>query len=112
MRDNYIQHDPLDTAQFPNATFAPTAVSGMPWPLPASGSAKFALAGDFTVRGTTKPVTWAVTATFTPNKVTGSATTPFTFSEFGMQAPHTMIALSVQDNGAWTMQFTATRASA
>ena len=112
MRDNYIQRDPLDTAQYPTATFAPTAVTGMPWPLPVSGTARFNLAGNFTVHGTTQPITWAVTATFAPDKVTGSATTPFTFTEFGMQAPHTMIALSVQNNGSWTMQFAATRTKA
>lgn len=111
MRDKYIQHDPLETARYPNATFAPTTTSGMPWPLPASGTATFHLAGNFTVHGATKPITWAVTATFAPDKVTGNATTPFTFSEFGMQAPHTMIALSVQNNGTWTMQFTATHTS-
>jgi hypothetical protein len=112
MRDNYIQHDPLDTAQYPTATFVPKTATGMPWPLPATGTATFTMAGDFTVHGTTAPTTWTVAATFAPDKVTGTATTPFTFTEFGMQAPHTMIALSVQNNGTLTLQFTATRATA
>lgn len=112
MRDNYIQHDPLNTAQYPTATFVPTTATGMPWPLPATGTATFKLAGNFTVHGTTAPTTWAVVATFAPDKVTGTATTPFTFTEFGMQPPHTMIALSVQNNGVLTLQFTATRTTA
>lgn len=111
MRDNYIQHDPLDTAEYPMATFVPNAATGLPWPLPASGTTKFNLTGDMTVHGTTKPLTWAVTATFAPDKVAGTATTPFTFTDFGMQPPHTMIALSVNNGGTLNLQFTATRAA-
>lgn len=109
MRDNYIQHDPLQTAQYPLATFAPSQATGLAWPLPASGTAKFDLAGDMTVHGTTKPLTWSVTATFGADKVTGTATTPFTFTEFGMQPPRTMIALSVKDGGTLELQFAAGR---
>lgn len=111
MRDNYIQHDPLQTAQYPTATFVPQQVTGMPWPLPASGTAKFNLVGDMTVHGTTASTTWAVDAAFAADKVTGTATTPFTFTEFGMTAPHTMIALSVQNNGTLTLEFSATKAT-
>jgi polyisoprenoid-binding protein YceI len=109
MRDSYIQHDPLDTAQYPTAKLVPASTSGMPWPLPSSGTAKFNLTGDFTVHGTTKSTTWAVSATFAPDTVTGTATTPFLFTDFGMKAPHTMIALSVQNNGVLNLQFTAKR---
>jgi polyisoprenoid-binding protein YceI len=112
MRDNYIQHDPLQTSEYPTATFVPKQPTGMPWPLPTSGTAKFDLAGDMTVHGTTRAMTWAVAATFAPDKVTGTATAPFTFSEFGMTPPRTMIALSVQDGGTLQLQFSATRAPA
>lgn len=112
MRDHYIQRDPLQTSQYPTATFVPQEATGMPWPLPASGTARFTLAGDMTVHGTTKAMTWAVTAAFAPDTVTGSASAPFTFTGFGMQPPHTMIALSVQDSGTLGLQFTATRATA
>ena len=111
MRDNYIQHDPLNTAQYPTAMFVPTGNTGMPWPLPDSGTAKFNMAGTFTVHGTTKPTTWAVTATFAPGKVTGTATTPFLFTDYGMQPPHTMVALSVENNGILTLQFSATQSA-
>ena len=112
MRDSYIQHDPLQTSQYPMATFVPSQVTGMPWPLPSAGTAKFNLVGDMTVHGTSASTTWAVEATFAGSKVTGTATTPFTFTEFGMTAPHTMIALSVENNGTLTLQFSATKASA
>ncbi len=111
MRDNYVQHDPLQTSQYPMATFVPNQATGIPWPLPASGTAKFDLAGDMTVHGTSKPLTWTVSATFGPDKVTGSASTPFTFTEFGMQPPRTMIALSVKDGGTLELQFAATPAA-
>lgn len=112
MRDNYIQRTPLQTSTYPTATFVPTKVTGMPWPLPSSGTATFTMEGDLTVHGTTKPVSWTVSATFAGNEVTGNATTAFTFSEFGMTAPRTAIALSVQDGGTLALQFAAARAVA
>lgn len=112
MRDNYIQRTPLQTSIYPTATFVPSKVAGLPWPLPSSGTAKFTMDGDLTVHGTTKPVSWTVSATFAGGQVTGNATMPFTFSEFGMTAPHTPIALSVQDSGTLALQFTAARATA
>lgn len=112
MRDHYIQNDPLQTSEYPTATFVPQRATGMPWPLPATGAAKFTLAGDMTLHGATKPMTWAVDATFAGDKVTGTASSPFTFTEFGMQPPRTMIALSVQNNGTLALQFAATKATA
>ena len=109
MRDNYIQRTPLQTSTYPMATFVPSKVTGMPWPLPSSGTATFTMVGDLTVHGTTKPVSWTVSATFAGSQVSGSATTPFSFSGFGMTAPHTAIALSVQDGGTLALQFAAAR---
>jgi polyisoprenoid-binding protein YceI len=97
-RDGYVRARVLETAQYPTVTLAPTAVTGLPWPLPSSGSRTFQLTGDLTVHGTTHPTTWNVTATFNGSEVTGTAITGFTFGDFGLAQPHVPIVLSVADS--------------
>lgn len=97
-RDGYVRGRVLETAQYPTVTLAPTAVSGLPWPLPTSGSHTFQLTGDLTVHGTTHPTTWNVTATFNGSDVTGTAITGFTFGDFGLTQPRVPIVLSVADS--------------
>lgn len=97
-RDGYVRARVLETAQYPTVTLAPTSVTGLPWPLPSSGSRTFQLTGDLTVHGTTHPTTWSVTATFNGSEVTGTAITGFTFGDFGLAQPHVPIVLSVADS--------------
>lgn len=97
-RDGYVRARVLETAQYPTVTLAPTAVTGLPWPLPSSGSRTFQLTGDLTVHGTTHPTTWNVTAIFNGSEVTGTAITGFTFGDFGLAQPHVPIVLSVADS--------------
>ena len=97
-RDGYVRARVLETAQYPTVTLAPTAVNGLPWPLPTSGSHTFQLTGDLTVHGATHPTTWNVTATFNGSDVTGTAITGFTFGDFGLTKPRIPIVLSVADS--------------
>ena len=97
-RDGYVRARVLETAQYPTVTLAPTAVTGLSWPLPTSGSRSFQLTGDLTVHGTTHPTTWNVTATFNGSDVTGTAVTGFTFDDFGLARPRVPIVLSVADS--------------
>jgi len=99
MRDRYIQRNTLQTADSANmnAVFAPTGLSGLTLPLPASGSLSFRVTGDFTVHGTTRPTTWDVTAEPTAQGVRGTAKTAFTFEEFGLTKPRVARVLSVVD---------------
>lgn len=96
-RDRFIQGRTLETAQFPSAQLVPTAVTGLPWPLPARGNFSFTLTGDLTVHGVTKPTTWQVAAAAQDGGFSGTATTRVTFADFGMTAPRVMIVLSVAD---------------
>jgi polyisoprenoid-binding protein YceI len=98
MRDNYIKRNTLQTNTYPEATFVPTAVEGLPSPLPASGDVSFKMTGDLTVRDVTKPVTWDVQAKVAGNELTGTAATAFKFGDFGMTPPTTMRVLSIEDN--------------
>jgi polyisoprenoid-binding protein YceI len=96
-RDGYVRRRILQTDSFPDVILRPTAVSGLPWPLPSSGSRAFALTGDLTVKGVTRPTTWQVTAAFQGDTVTGLAATAFTFADFGLAQPRVPVVLSVGD---------------
>ena len=76
----------------------PTAVKGLPSPLPSAGDVTFELTGDLTIHGVTKPTTWQATGTIAGRDLTGTATTRTTFETFGMTPPRAAIVLSVEDN--------------
>jgi polyisoprenoid-binding protein YceI/Na+-translocating ferredoxin:NAD+ oxidoreductase RnfD subunit len=110
-RDNFIQRNTLQTAQFPTAVFVPRAVEGLPLPLPTEGEASFRLSGDLTVHGVTRPVTWQATAQFNGQDVTGSATTNVQLSDFEMTQPKAGPVVSVEDGLGLQLDFHAVRAS-
>ncbi len=105
-RDNFIRRNTLEVDRYPTAEFLPREARGLRWPLPTSGEATFQLVGDMTIHGTTRPVTWDVTARFDGNRVTGTATTSFKFEDFNMQVPRVAVVLSVEDNIRLEVDFT------
>jgi polyisoprenoid-binding protein YceI len=109
MRDGFLQRSTLNTSQFPNAEFAVKDVEGLPWPLPATGEASFKLRGDLTLRGVTRPATWDVSATFTPQEVSGRATTAFTMSDFDIPVPRVPRVASIEDQITLEIDFKASR---
>ena len=109
MRDNFLRGNVLQTNQYPSAVFVPTQASGLPSPLPQSGSVTFKLAGDLTVRNVTKPVTWDVTAQVQGNQVTGQAATAFKFEDFSLTQPRVARVLSIVDNIALELDVTLQR---
>ncbi|MDP9283129.1 MAG: YceI family protein [Chloroflexota bacterium] len=88
-RDNFVKMDTLQTRQFPKAEFVPTKTSGLTLPMPASGEFTFKLTGLMTIHGTTKEVTFDVSAKRSGNELTATATAAPTwkFADFGMSAP-------------------------
>ena len=97
-RDNYVRNRILATEQHPTVELAPTAITGLTGALPKTGTKKFQLVGNLTVKGVTKPTTWDVDATFNGDRVTGNAATTFTFADFGLQQPRVPVVLSVADS--------------
>lgn len=96
-RDGFVRRRVLETDQYPTVTLVPTAVRGISFPLPTSGSKTFEIIGDLTVRGETRPTTWKVSAQFQPGRITGAASTAFTFSDFAIEKPRIPVVLSVAD---------------
>ena len=66
-------------------------------PLATSGTVNFTMRGNLTVHGTTKTTNWKVTANLSPTDVTGTASTAFTFEDFGLLRPAVPVVLSVED---------------
>ena len=96
-RDGYVRGRILQTDQYPTVQFTPTAIAGLAHPLPVSGTHRFTLTGDLTVHGVTRPATWQVEAKFEGDRVSGTASTSFTFADFGLTQPRVPIVLSVDD---------------
>jgi polyisoprenoid-binding protein YceI len=106
MRDNYVRRNVLQTSQYPNVTFVPTAVSGLANPLPQSGPVNFQITGNLTIRDVTKPVTWTVTGNVQNGQASGTATTSFTFEDFNLNQPRVPVVLSVVDKITLEMDVT------
>lgn len=96
-RDRYVQARLLTTADHPTVDLVPTAVRGLNGPLPTSGARSFQLIGNLTVRGVTRPTVWRVAARFQGAKVSGTASTAFTFDEFKLTQPRVPFVLSLAD---------------
>jgi len=106
-RDTFIKSSTLQTSRYPTATFVPRQAQGLPTPLPTSGQLTFQLAGDLTVHGATKPVTWQVAAQFDGANVSGDATTSVNITDFGMSPPKAGPVLSIEDGLTLELAFSA-----
>ena len=98
MRDGYIKRRTLETDRFPTVQLVLRELRGIPDPLPDSGRVTFTLVGDLTVHGVTRPTTWSVTAGFRNGAVRGTASTGFTFDDFGIAKPRVFSVMSVADS--------------
>jgi polyisoprenoid-binding protein YceI len=96
-RDGYVQRRLLDTQNFPQVELVPATFQGLSSPIPAGASKTFALVGDLTVRGVTRPTTWQVTARTDGGDLVGTAATAFTFKDFNLDQPRVPVVLSVAD---------------
>ncbi len=96
-RDNYLRRSTLETSKYPQAELVPVALEGLVMPIAPGSSQTFSVRGDLTVHGATRPTTWQVTARGEGNGVVGTATTAFTFKDFGLEQPRVPVVLSVAD---------------
>lgn len=96
-RDGFLRRNTLRTAEHPTAVFVPTAFDPVP-PLDGNADVTFRIAGNLTIRGVTRPVTWDATARVTDDVVIGEARTSFTFADFEIEKPRVAAVLSVADD--------------
>ena len=96
-RDNFLRRNTLETSKYPQAEMVPVALEGLLLPIAPGSSQTFSVRGDLTVHGATRPTTWQVTARGEANGIVGTATTAFTFKDFGLEQPRVPVVLSVAD---------------
>jgi polyisoprenoid-binding protein YceI len=98
VRDDQFQHRIMDTADFPTATFTLTSPIDLA-PVPEDGvQTTYSAHGKFQLHGTTKDVTFALTARRTGNVIAVQGDEPITFSDYAINNPSGGPA-SVGDSG-------------
>ncbi|MGH2593130.1 MAG: YceI family protein [Anaerolineae bacterium] len=110
-RDNFIRNTGLESAQYPLATFSPQSIEGLPAQIAEGDSVSFTMAGDLTVKETTRSVTWDVTLTLNGDQIVGSASTEISMSDFGV-GPIQLAFLATEDQVNLFFDFVAVSAEA
>jgi polyisoprenoid-binding protein YceI len=107
-RDGYVRGRLLLAEEYPTVELRPTAVNGLTFPLPRTGTRTFEIVGDLTVLDVTRPTTWEVTANFNGEGAEGTAVTRFSFDDFQLTQPRVPVVLSVADTIALELDFAVT----
>lgn len=106
-RDEWLQDNAIQTNAFPNATFVATSISNMPASYTEGEEINFQLNGDLTVRDTTNPVTFEVTAVLTGSTIRGSAVRQMQMTDFGITPPDFANTLTVANDFRIEINLTA-----
>ncbi|MEO6063971.1 MAG: YceI family protein [Thermoflexales bacterium] len=106
-RDNFIRRNSLESSKFPLARFKPTALAGLPSAYKEGDELKFKMTGDMTVRETTIPVSFDVTAKLTGGKLTGTATAQVKMTDFKFNPPDIAGTLKADDEVKLKLEFVA-----
>ena len=109
LRDKWIQLFGIESNKFKESFFVPERATGLPSPLPQTGSWSFALDGTLTVHGVAKPVSWKATAKRSGRELTGSATVTVHWADFNVEKPQAAVfqVVSVSDDIRIELAFAA-----
>jgi len=105
-RDNFIRRNGLQSSQYPQVTFKPTKIEGIPASVKPGDQLTLKVTGDLTVKQTTKPATFDVTLTTGQDKLTGTGSTLITLSDFGA-GPIQIAMLQTEDKAKLVFDFVA-----
>jgi polyisoprenoid-binding protein YceI len=106
-RDGVIRDRFLESGTYPLVTFVPTQISGFP-ENPAEGQEiTFKVSGDTTIRETTLPLIFDITAMLEDDILSGTATTMFLMSDFGFGPISIAGILETEDEVKITFDFIA-----
>lgn len=106
-RDRAIRGRFLQSSQYPLVTFVATQIEGLPASLQEGTDYPFQVTGDLTIRQTTKPVTFDVTARLNGNTLSGQALTQILMSDFGFGPIDLFGMLKTNDEVKVTFDFVA-----
>lgn len=108
-RDGAIQRWVLETVEYPEITFRPTNLQGLPATGAVGQTYNFEIIGDLTVHGVTQQETFETSLTATsPTRLEGQAQTTISFADYGIQIPQVPIVSGVADTVRLELDFVAT----
>ena len=105
-RDNFIRNNALQSSQYPQATFQPTKIEGLPDSAKPGDQLTLKVTGDLTVKQTTRPVTFDVTLQADQDQLTGTATAEIQLSDFDA-GPIQLAMLQTEDKAKLVFEFVA-----
>jgi polyisoprenoid-binding protein YceI len=92
-------------------SFVPTSVQGLDGPVAPGDEVSFEVGGDLTIKGTTLPVTFTVSALFeAADRITGRAEAQVERSDFGIGIPNAPGVANVTEDVTITLDFVAVQA--
>ncbi len=108
IRDRAVRGPILGSAddQFELIEFTPTAIEGLSGAIEQGTTLEFQVAGDLTIKGTTVPVTFEVTANLA-DELTGKAVATVLRSDFGLEIPSVPNVADVSNEVILTLEFVA-----
>lgn len=83
-RDNALRDRFLESARFPQATFTPTQIEGLPDVIEEGQDYKLTITGDLSVKEASHPVSFDTTVRLEGDQLSGQATTTLLMSDFGV----------------------------
>ncbi|MNP15688.1 hypothetical protein D3C76_1080570 [compost metagenome] len=91
-RDEHVKgEDFLAAGIYPEATFKAESFSGIPSEWTEGEVVPLEMKGQLNVKGVEKDVTFASEVVYRDNQLLMSGTTEITFSDFGLENPHTVV---------------------
>ena len=112
-RTRVLENQILSTDQYEYISLTPTSVSGLPQTVTVGQPFTFQLTGDLTIRDTTRPTTFDVTATMADDgTLTGTATSTIAYSDWGISIPSVPFVASVGNQVVLGLSFNASNVNA
>jgi len=106
-RDNTIRSRFLESSKYPQVIFAPTEIVGLPQSYQHGETINFQVVGDTTIRETTLPLTFDVSAVLDGAALSGQASTTFLMSDFGFGPISIAGILNTEDEVKIILNFVA-----
>ena len=107
LRDGWIRDNGPQFGDYPDAVFVADSIDNAPTTYTPGDEVSFDLVGQLTIRDITQPATFAVTASFQGNTISGIAVASLKMTDFGITPPDFANTLTVKDDFEAKLEFTA-----
>jgi polyisoprenoid-binding protein YceI len=107
LRDSWIRENGPEFGTYPTATFVADSLEGAPTSYTPGEEVNFKMNGQMTIRETTQPVSFDITAKLEDGTVTGTAIADLKMTNFGITPPDFANTLTVSDDFQVKVDFTA-----